>query len=293
LKIPDVSLVDNDDDDDKSNERQLQVIYDGKLDSPVKGQRPVSEVPVQSPSVVSQLSTPEKTSPKAQSSEFWNHYDELLREPAYVHAQSAGFVWQSIVGQHVQFPSSWWSGARGPPIGEDGLPWIYFGRHTVKQDRVLNQLVKCRASGGRMLLHVVVQDLLTRTPVQDIAIGCFHPNAKGIRQGAQALKRLEDCRDIWMAIRKRSRQSVSATDSLLYSQSNWDGNHSMCRSPLGPGQRVTNSNVRSVFGEKAPLETIFLSEDELYERLSSRIKQVTVDGAVSPPMAILQEFVFA
>ena len=170
---------------------------------------------------------------------------------------------------------------------------MYFGRQTVQRNRVLNQLVKGRASAGRLLLHIIVQDLMTRTPVQDIAIGCFHPNAKGIRKGDRALKRFEDCRDVWMAVRKRSKDSVSATDSLLYSQSNWDGGHCMSRSPLGSGQRVTNTNVRSVFGDKAPLETIFLSEDELYERLASRILLPTLDGAVSPPMAILEEFVFA
>ena len=66
------------------------------------------------------------------------------------------------------------------------------------------------------------------------------------------------------------------------------------RSPLGHGRRVTNANVRSVFGERPPLETIFVAEDELYERLSERIVHVP-DGAevVTPAMAILQEFVFA
>lgn len=288
LKLPDSSLMDCIFDDERNCTDQY--------DSPEKNCRPVSEVPLPlcSPASLSQLSTPDKSlSPKWKPSVILEQYNELVRDPAYTHAQNAGYIWQSIVGQHVHFPKQWWNGARGPPTGEEGLPWMYFGRHTVHQNIVLNQLVKGRASGGRLLLHVIVQDLVTRTPIQDITIGCFHPNAKGIRREGPPLKRLEDCRDIWMAIRKRNHQSVAATDSLLYSQSNWDGNHSMCRSPLGPGQRVTNTNIRSVFGDKAPLETIFLSEGELYERLSSRITQLTLDGAVSPPLAILQEFVFA
>lgn len=285
-KLPHLSLIDFDEDDSGSDEH---------YESPMKNERPVSSVSVRSPDTVSQLSSPEQSTAarKPKSSVLMKQYDVLLRDPAYLHAQNAGFLWQAIVGQHVRFPSHWWNGARGPPIGEEDVPWMYFGRHTVKANEVLNQLVKCRASGGRLLLHIVVQDLMTRTPVQDIAIGCFHPNAKGIRQGDRAMKRLEHCRDVWMAVRKRSRQSVTATDSLLYSQSTLEGDQTMCRSPLGPGQRVTNHNVRSVFGDKAPLETIFLSEDELYERLSARMVQSKVDGAVSPPMAILQELVFA
>jgi hypothetical protein len=129
-------------------------------------------------------------------------------------------------------------------------------------------------------------------------------------------------RDIWMAVHKRSHASVAATDSLLYSPSHWENrtttttksvsasNYSICRNPLGCGQHVTNTNVRAVFGDKAPLETIFLSEDELYERLATRIIQqqhssrsgsinaknvnpTTTPMDISPPLVILQELVFA
>jgi len=182
----------------------------------------------------------------------------------------------------------------GAPPGK----WMYLNRQTVSGNPVLNQLVKCRASGGRLLLHVIVQDLMTRTPVQDVVIGCFHPNAKGIRESERALGRLEHCRDVWIAVRKRSSIAVSAVDSLLYNSTNdeWLGSPDCddwvgSRSPLGSGRRVTNTNVRSVFGEKSPLETIFVAEDELYERLSARILHPPV--AVTPAMAILQEFVFA
>jgi hypothetical protein len=296
---------------------------DVEYDSPEK--QPVTEVPVRSTpgTTVSNLSTPDSLThrPTLQqhqiSSALMFQYDKLLRDPAYLHAQNAGFIWQSLVGQHIRFPSSWWNGARGPPMGmqqyggdgdQDTIPWMYFGRHSVKRNSILNQLVKCRASAGRLLLHIIVQDLMTRTPIQDICIGCFHPNAKGVRpSGSPALKRLEECRDVWMAVRKRHPQAVAATDSLLYAPHHWtgggsDAEYAISRSPLGPGQRVTNTNVRSVFGDKAPLETIFLSEDELYERLATHVmqqhnasksKRAPPTVKLSPPMAILQEFVFA
>jgi len=56
---------------------------------------------------------------------------------------------------------------------------------------------------------------------------------------------------------------------------------------------VTNANVRAVFGEKSPLETMFFAEDELYERLSARILHSKNGTTPLPAMAILQEFVFA
>ena len=106
---------------------------------------------------------------------------------------------------------------------------------------------------------------------------------------------------MWIAVRKRSSIAVSAVDSLLYNSVNddWLGSRDCddwvgSRSPLGHARRVTNANVRSVFGERPPLETIFVAEDELYERLSERIMHVPDgDEVVTPAMAILQEFVFA
>jgi hypothetical protein len=317
-----------------TNHEDNEDLYESPEGKPVR-----DIVPGNSPSNISNLSTPQIKRQQQKSSAYMIRYDKLLRDPAYIHAQQAGFIWQSIVGQHIRFPDSWWDGDRGPPISSDtNIPWMYFGRHTIKQHPILNQLVKCRASAGRLLLHIIVQDLMTRTPIQDIVIGCFHPNSKGIRpDGTPALKRYEDCRDIWMAVHKRSHTSVAATDSLLYSPSHWENrattstigksvsnyNYTICRSPLGSGRRIANHNVRAVFGDKAPLETIFLSEDELYERLAARIIQhqniVLPDNTrnntskkinhqnsastnntqsisnvdISPPLVILQELVFA
>jgi hypothetical protein len=253
---------------------------------------PVKEVPARSSvskTVTSVISSKKRINkvPPSRSSKM---YDKLLNDPAYLHAQSAGFLWQSLVGQHIKFPTTWWNGARSPPIGDEKSVWIFYGRHTVAHNNVLNQLVRCRASAGRLLLHIIVLDVMSRAPMQDIAIGCFHPNSKSVRKTPSALRSLEDSRDIWMGVRKRTSHTVSAVDSLLYSQSN---DETCSRSPLGPGQRITNNNVRTVFGEKPPLETIFMGDDELYERLASRLMAPTFEVSVPPPLAILHEFVFA
>ena len=219
-------------------------------------------------------------------------YSMLLADPAYLHAQKAGFLWQSLVGQHVRFPSRWWNGARSPPMRDDPLDsseWQYRGRYTVRGHDALRKLVRNRGAAGRLLLHIVVQDLMTHKPVQDIAVGCYHPNARGIRKSAAADESLEDCRDVWIAVRKRCSYCVSVLDHLLKQEGDGD-KKKFCTSPLGRGRRVTNQNVRVVYGEKPPMETIFCPESEVFERLSS----VPTDSVQQscPPLLLLEDFVF-
>lgn len=166
--------------------------------------------------------------------------------------------------------------------------WCYYGRQTVRNNSILNQLIKNRTSAGRLLLHVIVQDIITRQAVQDIAVGCFHPNAKGVRKTARAERVEESSRELWIATRKRARNYVSSIDRLLSNQSSW-GESGYSKSPLGPEARVTNHNVRAIFGETPPLETLFVSESELYERLVER----TGGNNVPLSLTILQEFVLA
>lgn len=202
-------------------------------------------------------------------------YDSLLRDPAYLHAQEAGFLWQSLVGQHVRFPRHWWNGARGPSMGADRfVSWQYLYRMSVPRHKILQKLVNNRASSGRLLLHMIVQDFMTHRPVQDIIIGCFHPNARGVRSTEQPDKSKELDRDIWMAVRK-------VNDSVL--DSLWVG--LIHKTPLGSGT-VDNTNVRVVFGDQPPLETIFIAENELYERLSNTLRKC-------PALQLLEEFVFS
>ena len=214
-------------------------------------------------------------------------YDMLLHDPAYRHAQKAGMLWQSLVGQQVRFPSRWWNGARSPPVGANvNLPWQYLGRYQVQNNRMLNKIVRNRSSAGRLLLHIVVLDLVTRRPVQDVAIGCFHPNARGIRTTNDSDPFQENTRDLWLAVRKHV-DAVSVIDSLLSLGESW---RLAWKTPLGAKGRVTNQNVRAVYGERPPMETIFVPESELYERLSFLLQE---SPDLSPPMAILEELVFS
>jgi hypothetical protein len=211
-------------------------------------------------------------------------YLELIGDPAYLHAQRAGHVWQSLVSQHVRFPSKWWNGARGPPLGiGERRSWNYHGRHRIQANDVLNSLVHNRGSAGRILLHIVVRDLMTMQPVHDIAIGCFHPNARGIRSAGAFSPELEDCRDIWLAVRRRN-DEFSVTETLLKKTSGHDDDADA--SPLGSNKSaVHNQNMRVVFGEQPPMQTLFVMESELYEILSKH-----KDGALPPAVVLMQQF---
>ena len=212
-------------------------------------------------------------------------YDLLLQDPAYRHAQRAGHLWQSLVGHHIRFPSRWWNGARAPPLGLDNdATWQYVGRYA-SNDKRLRQFVKNRASPGRLLLHIVMLDLVTCKPLQDICVGCFHPSARGIRETEKANPNWEGVRDLWLAVRKRM-SGVSVMDAHLNI-----GQEAPTKSPLGAKRKVTNQNVRAVFGELPPVETLFVPESYLYELYITALKRHK--HAASPPLLLLQEFVFA
>jgi hypothetical protein len=209
-------------------------------------------------------------------------YLDLIGDPAYLHAQRAGNLWQSLVSQHVRFPSKWWNGARGPPLGiGERRSWNYHGRHRIQANDVLNSFVTNRGSAGRILLHIIVRDLMTMQPVHDIAIGCFHPNARGVRASSAFSPEIEDCRDVWLAVRRRN-DEISVTETLLKKTSSADAD----ASPLGSRKSaVHNQNMRVVFGELPPMQTIFVMENELYEILSEH-----KDGALPPAVVLVQQF---
>ena len=213
-------------------------------------------------------------------------YRTLLDDPAFQHALNAGQCWQSLVGQLVRFPSQWWNGARGPPMGclgrEQTREWRFFGRYQMKSNEVMNKLIPNRAAPGVLLIHIIVQDMMTVSPVQDIVIGAFHPNARRIRRSVEPAPVEEPNRDIWMAVRKRG-DCVSVTDNLLNR-----GRLAAAKSPLGM-HHISNQHIRAVFGDSPPLDTIFLSEGILYERLSLFMNGI---ANLSPAEAILQAFVF-
>eukprot|EP00977_Amphora_coffeiformis_P028067 scaffold34686_cov160-Amphora_coffeaeformis.AAC.3 len=212
-------------------------------------------------------------------------FDLLMRDPAYQHAQRAGHLWQSLVGHHIRFPSRWWNGARTPPLGMDiDARWQYFGRYA-SRDKQLRRFVSSRAAPGRLLLHIVMLDLVTCKPLQDICVGCFHPSARGIRTTERANPSWDGVRDLWLAVRKRA-PGVSVMDSHLQVVGE------PTKGPLGNKYKVSNQNVRAVFGEEPPVETLFVPESYLYELYMAAVKK-HADKPLPPPMVLLQEFVLA
>jgi hypothetical protein len=174
----------------------------------------------------------------------------------------------------------------GVAVAEHGrMMWDYVGRHRVQENHHLNDLVRNRGSAGRLLLHIVVRDIMTGIPIQDIAVGCFHPSARGVRTSSAFDPSLEGCRDIWLALRRRV-DDISVIESLLKrneDDANIDDNIS--ESPLGGKHAVDNTNMRAVFGETPPVNTIFVAESEVYELFSNQL-----DGHTPPASILLQHF---
>ena len=103
---------------------------------------------------------------------------------------------------------------------------------------------------------------MTSSPVFDIAIGCFHPNAKAVRPSEKRNKRIDDCRDVWMATRDRTEDGISVIDVQKLGEPK--------KSPLGDAKRrISNHNVRAIFGETPPVRTLFLAESDIYETLAA------------------------
>eukprot|EP00957_Ditylum_brightwellii_P069118 5247095-Ditylum_brightwellii.AAC.1 len=109
----------------------------------------------------------------------------------------------------------------------------------------LGNFVKSRRSAGRVLLHIIVRDDKTFCPIRDIAVGCYHPNAKGVRKTEQAYPEDDDVRSVWIGVRKRQGRGKggSFVDSLLtLAGGDYEGTYA---SPLGGKRCVNNDNVRA------------------------------------------------
>jgi len=241
----------------------------------------------------------------------------LLDDPAYRHAQKAGQLWQSLVGQHVRFPKTWFNGARGPALGLKGPPpsrsmakksWRYLGRYNVflemGHNAVLHSLVRTRSSPGRLLFHMIVKNDDTSETIMDLAIGCFHPAARGVRKTAQAQASDKHVRDVWWAIRKHNNNhnqmsaACSKVERLLLRLQEYPNLAPPCYSPLGPdGLTVDNNNVKAVFGDEPPLETMVVSEAELVQRLTTLEQkqrlQLSLVSDLPMPLALLQEYSYS
>lgn len=212
-------------------------------------------------------------------------YDMMLHDPAFCHARGAGLLWQSIVGQQVRFPTRWWNGARGPPMGiipdaegdaqDSEAKWEYFGIDSVANSRQLNRLVPNRSKPGRLLLHMIVLQL--GRPVADVVVGMYHPNARGVRAGKESSRELERSRTLYLAIRKRTTSCKLLELKQLAAKF-----PDRSKTPLESNRRITNQNIRAVYGEEAPLETLFVPQQELETRLAQP----------RSALALVQEFVF-
>ena len=197
---------------------------------------------------------------------------------AYLHAKHAGMLWQSMVGEHVRFPKEWFGGARVPRMAGEDIhcsKWKYISRSRVRNSS-LNSLVR-RRTGGRILLHIVVRDLVTMCEKEDIVLGCFHPHAKGIVSKEEYKRHSSedydtDVREVWMAVRMRSirknknksnkdaRFEPSLVDPLLTNDEPVE--KIAKKSPLSD-ERLSNENIKAIFGAEPPLETAFVLENEL------------------------------
>jgi len=197
---------------------------------------------------------------------------KLGNDKAYQHAVRAGLLWQTLVGHFVRFPSHWYDGERTPSMGCDNTHklaarWQYVYESLIKSS-FLSSLIPTTDSPGRILLHIVVQDLMTMTPNQDIAIGCFHPQARGVVMGDALRDTKKNRRFVWMAVRKRHQEgSVSLIDPILIPGDDIDVKGT--ESPLGSKRAVNNANIRGIFGEEPPLETVFILESDLFKLLQS------------------------
>lgn len=231
-------------------------------------------------------------------------HDELLKNPAYRHAMKAGTLWQSLCSQHVRFPAQWWDGQDpvGPPMGSDKKrtkPWTYLGRHRVQGDHKLIKIIGNRASSGRILLHLIVRDEITGKPIEDIACGCYHPNARGVRTTKDADPKSEDCRDVWISHRRRvpdrvllheddddtdDEDDLTPIESLLRHQ-NKGRVHASPLGAQGGKHSITNQNLRIVFGSKPPVYTVYCSESGLFELFQSKL-----DGSIPASVALLRHY---
>lgn len=256
------------------------------------------------------------SNPMGVPSPLGKEYRSMSAEDAFRHAQRAGHLWQSLVGQCVRLPGHWWNGASSPPMGGgiggslgsvgegQGVAgdWEFRGRYTMHTPpEILQMWIPHRSSPGRLLLHIVV--LQEGKWIMDVAMGCFHPDARNIRTTLHSNAALAGCRDLWWAVRKRTGASgTTATESILDVWLSWDAwslssdrmetspmndDDTFVRryarllrgGPLGPGApRVGNDNIRSIFGESPPMDTLFIQHEDLADVVSA-----SYDAFKTPP----------
>eukprot|EP00550_Attheya_septentrionalis_P005325 CAMPEP_0198291824 /NCGR_PEP_ID=MMETSP1449-20131203/9213_1 /TAXON_ID=420275 /ORGANISM="Attheya septentrionalis, Strain CCMP2084" /LENGTH=492 /DNA_ID=CAMNT_0043990507 /DNA_START=105 /DNA_END=1583 /DNA_ORIENTATION=- len=222
--------------------------------------------------------------------------DTPVQDHIYLHAQKAGMLWQCLVGQQVKFPSHWYNGERAPRMGatvKGKCPWLYIPQQGIRGNERLNAAVRRKKSPGKILLHIIVNHKVTWKPVEDIVIGCYHPNARGIRGTPNVIEGMKDVRVLWMAVRRRNysaeesngRPPVTLIDNFLTQGRSID--KISCDSPLGTRHSINNTNINAIFGATPPEGTICILESELSNKVDKPKGNQTC-----PALLLLEEFVF-
>ena len=108
-------------------------------------------------------------------------------------------------------------------------------------------------------MRMVIREMHTQQVCREIAIGCFHPNSKGIRKG-DPVPEAEDVREVYMAVRwvmdvnddeptldmrEEGNDYEGVVDSFLM-QRRSTLHYSSMGSALGHRKAVNNENVRAV-----------------------------------------------
>lgn len=230
--------------------------------------------------------------------------DSWKQSEAYIHAMQAGIIWQTMVGEHVRFPKEWFNGERFPTMTNEDIvlsKWKYIGLSRVRNTS-LNKLIR-RKAGGRILLHIVIRDAVSFRDKEDIVIGSYHPQGRGLvsEEEYRCMKDSSlstDVREVWLAYRTRHVRSkktlisgatapeISTLQPLL--TRNRALKDVARRSPLLTNERLTNQNIRAVFGGEGPLETTVALETEIVKLLESD----NYPGSKPVSVVLMQKYLF-
>ena len=93
-------------------------------------------------------------------------------------------------------------------------------------------------------------------------------------------------------------EACSEVERLLLRLQEYPNSAPPCYSPLGPdGLTVDNNNVKAVFGDEPPLETMVVSEAELVQRLTTLEQkqrlQLSLVSDLPMPLVLLQEYSYS
>lgn len=152
-------------------------------------------------------------------------------------------------------------------------------------------------------MRMVIREMHSQQVCREIAIGCFHPNSKGIRKG-DPMPGAEDVREVWMAVRwlmdadadepaldfRNEGQNYEGVIDHYLMQKRKTLDYGTMGSVLGHRKAVNNENVRAIFGDQAPMTTVDLHEDEIADILKFNVAKKL---AVLPALLLLKLFLFS